>query len=31
VVSVGRLEQWQEYHKLQEKYSMEDQFKKVCV
>ena len=29
--SDGRLEQWQEYLELQEKYSMEDQFKKVCV
>lgn len=27
--SDGRLEQWQEYLELQEKYSMQDQFKKV--
>jgi hypothetical protein len=30
--SDGRLEQWQEYLELQEKYSMQDQFKKVqCI
>jgi hypothetical protein len=28
--SDGRLEQWKEYLELQEKYSMADQFKKVC-
>jgi hypothetical protein len=28
--SDGRLEQWKEYLELQEKYSMKDQFKKVC-
>lgn len=27
--SDGRLEQWQQYLELQEKYSMQDQFKKV--
>jgi hypothetical protein len=29
--SDGRLEQWQEYLELQERYSMQDQFKKVSV
>lgn len=29
--SDGRLEQWKEYLELQEKYSMKDQFRKVCA